>query len=220
MKLICVVLLSSFCLGAFGGIGSNQKIIVGFCPNNVQRYADTWQWGIVRWKEPEFIASPAETRIYKTPSRRPGTYFPVGTTPVTYKAKDGFGNVAWCNFTVTVVRGCPPRVFPKNGTFACLEVKGKLEICATVCEEINGDLRNIEGVTMCGFSGKRFFLKLPQDVPRSTRPCGKISSLATKEGKIKKHYFDYLMKTLTPFCMHQNWYKGHCNMDNVKIITG
>ncbi len=62
--------------------------------------------------------------------------------------------------------GCPPRVFPKNGTFACLEVKGKLEICATVCEEINGDLRNIEGVTMCGFSGKRFFLKLPQDVPR------------------------------------------------------
>ena len=90
---------------SISGIGSNQKIIVGFCPNNVQRYADRRGWGVVIWKEPEFIAFPAETRIDKTPSRRPGTSFPVGTTPVSYKAEDDFGNVAWCNFTVTVIQG-------------------------------------------------------------------------------------------------------------------
>jgi subtilisin-like proprotein convertase family protein len=45
-----------------------------------------------------------------TSDHNPGDNFPVGTTTVTYTAKDAAGNVAQCSFTVEVVDNTPPTI--------------------------------------------------------------------------------------------------------------
>ena len=50
-----------------------------------------------------------------TGSATPGSIFYLGTTTISYRASDLYGNVAWCSFNITVVDAQPPVVVcPSN----------------------------------------------------------------------------------------------------------
>ena len=39
------------------------------------------------------------------PEQGSGSFFPIGTTPVSYRFSDAAGNTAYCNFTVNIMIG-------------------------------------------------------------------------------------------------------------------
>ena len=57
----------------------------------------------VFWEEPEVVDN-VEVTETRGPVRPSGSLFEAGTWNLSYTAKDGQGNVAWCNFTVTVTQ--------------------------------------------------------------------------------------------------------------------
>jgi hypothetical protein len=66
------------------------------------------------WTAP--TATDACSSVTLTSNHSPGETFPVGSTAVTYTAKDVAGNASTCTFTVTVKDTTPPIVLCKNTT--------------------------------------------------------------------------------------------------------
>jgi hypothetical protein len=67
---------------------------------------------VVTWTAPTATDNCAVTNVSSTYAS--GATFPVGTTTVTYTAKDASGNPSTCSFTVTVVDDTKPVVVTKN----------------------------------------------------------------------------------------------------------
>ncbi|NCC73687.1 MAG: HYR domain-containing protein, partial [Sphingobacteriia bacterium] len=91
-------------------------VVLG-CPSAIELNASAGQCGrIVSWTEPTAAdnCTPSGSILWEV-SQQPGTFFPVGTTTVTYRAIDASGNKsATCTFTVVindnqrpVISGCP-----------------------------------------------------------------------------------------------------------------
>jgi PKD repeat protein len=75
------------------------------CPSNISVSAPIGTDGTqVSWAEP--IASDNCGNVQVSQSHQSGSFFPCGTTTVTYTAFDLWGNVGFCQFTVNV--NCPP----------------------------------------------------------------------------------------------------------------
>lgn len=103
---------SSTCSATVTVVDPVAPVISG-CPSNLTVSSDPGSCGaIVSWTEPTAAdnCTPAGSIIW-TKSKLPGTFFPVGTTTVTYTARDASGNnSAPCSFTVTVNDNIPSSV--------------------------------------------------------------------------------------------------------------
>ena len=79
---------------------NTDPIISGCISSDIVVTANSVCQGTATWEEP--IATDNCGTLPMTRSHAPGSTFPLGTTPVTYTATDGFGNVATCVFNVVV----------------------------------------------------------------------------------------------------------------------
>jgi hypothetical protein len=87
--------------------------VISGCPANITANTGAGRSTcdqVVTWTPPTAIDNVAVTSL--TSDHNPGDRFPIGTTAVTYTAKDGAGNTATCPFTVTVVDTTPPVLGP------------------------------------------------------------------------------------------------------------
>ncbi|SDX36077.1 Calx-beta domain-containing protein, partial [Lutibacter oricola] len=110
-------------------IVDNEIPIIVNCPLDITQNNDLDSCNaVVSWTEPtvsDNCTNPASITWEK--SHTPGTVFPVGTTIVTYTAKDEFDNVsATCSFNVTVVDaqlpeiiGCPSNITKTTDLDSC-----------------------------------------------------------------------------------------------------
>ncbi|MEI7595673.1 MAG: HYR domain-containing protein, partial [Bacteroidota bacterium] len=111
------------------------------CPSNITQINDANLCGaLVTWTEPtatDNCTSPLD--ITWTKSHSSGTVFPVGTTTVTYTAKDASNNSsAQCSFTVTitdnqkpVITGCPSDITKSSDAGVCTAIVSWTEPSAT-----------------------------------------------------------------------------------------
>jgi hypothetical protein len=75
--------------------------VISNCPENITVSNDAGSCGaIVNWTPP--TATDNSGSVNLTSNFEPGSFFPVGTTTVTYTATDAAGNTATCSFEVTV----------------------------------------------------------------------------------------------------------------------
>jgi hypothetical protein len=94
---------------------SNPPVITG-CPPNIFVQTGPGRTTcdqVVTWTPP--MAQDNCGVASFTSTHAPGSTFPVGTTTVTYTARDAAGNTTTCSFNVTVVDNTPPKapVLPK-----------------------------------------------------------------------------------------------------------
>ena len=72
------------------------------CTNNVNTNVNLGQAGTtVSWVEPTATDNSGTANL-ASQTHQPGTFFPLGTTTVTYRFVDASGNSATCSFDVTV----------------------------------------------------------------------------------------------------------------------
>lgn len=91
------------CTFTYNVVDSEDPVING-CPGNITQNNDPGLCGAtVSWTVGNIVTSdncPGERLLA---SHQPGSFFPVGTTTVTYTAIDAAGNTASCSFDVTVL---------------------------------------------------------------------------------------------------------------------
>jgi hypothetical protein len=83
--------------------------VISGCPGNITVNTGPGRTTcdqVATWTPPTASDNCAVTSFAS--NKNPGDTFPVGTTTVTYTAKDAAGNPATCSFTVTVVDTTPP----------------------------------------------------------------------------------------------------------------
>ena len=82
-------------------ITDDELPVITNCPANITAAASATGCGSnVSWVEP--VTSDNCPAVAVVSSNAPGSFFPVGTTTVTYTATDAAGNTSTCSFTVTV----------------------------------------------------------------------------------------------------------------------
>jgi gliding motility-associated-like protein len=88
------------------------KPVISGCPSNITVSANASCQAVVSWTAPIFTDNCSGGTL--TTTKAPGSTFSVGTTPVTYTAKDAAGNASTCSFNVIVqdlidplISGCP-----------------------------------------------------------------------------------------------------------------
>ncbi len=90
-----------FVLTSFVPALDTENPVITGCPANITVGNDPNVCGaMVSWIEPTATDNVGVASF--TSDHKPGDSFPVGTTTVTYTAKDAAGNMAVCSFTVTV----------------------------------------------------------------------------------------------------------------------
>ena len=115
--------------------------VINGCPTNITQSNDAGLCSaIVTWIEPAATdnCTPSANLVW-TKSHTPGSTFPVGTTTVTYTARDAANNIsAICSFTVTVtdneipvISGCPANITQSNGAGLCSAIVIWIEPAAT-----------------------------------------------------------------------------------------
>jgi gliding motility-associated-like protein len=81
---------------------------VPICPSSITVPSMVKECGnVVTWPPP-FATDDCDNTVIMIPDIPPGSFFPVGTTTVTYTATDNSGNTAQCSFEVTVEDITPP----------------------------------------------------------------------------------------------------------------
>jgi hypothetical protein len=118
-----------------GGDMTIDNVIVstktqGVCPANIVKPNDPGQCGA----NVSFSATATDNcSATVTFSQAPGSFFPVGTTPVTVTATDPSGNTSSCTFTVTVNDTEKPKLsgVPSNATVECTAVPAAAVVTAT-----------------------------------------------------------------------------------------
>jgi len=115
--------------------------VISDCPSNITQANDANQCNaVVTWTEPTATdnCTPSGSIVW-TKSHTPGSTFPVGTTTVTYTAKDASNNTsAECSFTVTVndtqkpvITGCPNNITKSSDPGVCTAIVSWTEPSAT-----------------------------------------------------------------------------------------
>lgn len=84
----------------------NKPPILSSCPANKTVTANASCQAVVTWGDPLYSDNCVGTTLSST--KPSGSIFNLGTTVVTYTAKDAAGNMATCSFNVTVVDSAPP----------------------------------------------------------------------------------------------------------------
>ncbi|RPA69155.1 HYR domain-containing protein [Cyclobacteriaceae bacterium YHN15] len=84
--------------------------VISNCPTDISVSNDTGNCGaIVSWTEPN--ATDNSGFAFLNADFQPDSFFPVGTTTVTYTATDAAGNTSTCGFNVTVINTEKPQIF-------------------------------------------------------------------------------------------------------------
>ncbi len=120
-----------------------------FVPSMVKECGNT-----VSWATPSATDN-CDNSVSMVPDIPPGSFFPVGITPVTYTAVDDAGNIATCTFDVTVVDLAPP-------DFICFEniVVG---IDGTIVSDNSGAISTITPNSSCDSTTIDYFNPLAMD---------------------------------------------------------
>ncbi|HRJ31456.1 MAG TPA: HYR domain-containing protein [Cyclobacteriaceae bacterium] len=82
--------------------------VIANCPSSITVPAGTNCLAIVNWTPPTASDNCGVTSF--TSNRNPGTEFQIGTTVVTYTARDARGNETTCQFNVVVTYNQPPQL--------------------------------------------------------------------------------------------------------------
>ena len=106
---------------------TEAPVIVGGCPSNITLTNDAGVCGAVAtWTVPTVSDNCGGATIAS--NHNSGEVFPIGTTTVTYTAKDAAGNVTTCSFTVTVTDtqaptfvNCPGNITVSNFVNTCYQ---------------------------------------------------------------------------------------------------
>ncbi len=104
------------------------------CPSNILKNTDPGKAGaIVTYSQPTAGSTCASYEIIRTGGLGSGSFFPLGTTTVSYMVIDGSNQIATCSFTVTVVDNEAPQVSVKLAPRYLWPADNKLyDIVATV----------------------------------------------------------------------------------------
>ena len=101
----------NFLLRDQAAIQDEDPPVISGCPTALSTGTDADKaTGLVTWNIQVSDASGVAQSSYSPSSAGPGTQFPLGTTNVVFTAEDANGNLATCNFTVTVVDDDPPQI--------------------------------------------------------------------------------------------------------------
>ncbi len=82
------------------------KPVIAGCSPTINVTENSACGGVANWKPP--TATDNCSVISFDPNYRPGSTFPIGTTIVTYTAKDAVNNTSTCSFNVVVTDATPP----------------------------------------------------------------------------------------------------------------
>eukprot|EP00057_Strongylocentrotus_purpuratus_P028698 XP_011683172.1 PREDICTED: uncharacterized protein LOC578978 isoform X16 [Strongylocentrotus purpuratus] len=101
-------------------IDEDGPVITG-CPGNILRTVlDDTTGGIITWAVPVVADnSGEEVQLLSNPAT-PGSFFPVGTTSVSYVYADGAGNIEECDFDIIIDQDSPCNVSPCENGGVCL----------------------------------------------------------------------------------------------------
>ncbi len=120
--------LSSLCSFSITVTDGINPIILN-CPTNLFVPSTPGFCGAnVTWPAPSVTDNCSGATISQTTGPSNGTFFPVGTTPVSYQAFDVAGNTATCNFSITVTDtelpqiSCPAPVSVTNDPGVCTAI--------------------------------------------------------------------------------------------------
>ncbi|TRX33260.1 HYR domain-containing protein [Flavobacterium sp. ZT3R18] len=112
-------------------VNDTEKPVFSYCPSNITTSNGLGNCSaVVTWTAPSATDNcTAPGSLVWTNSHSSGGTFPVGTTTVTYTAKDAAGNIVICSFTVTVndtqnpvFSGCPSNIAKSNDLNKCSAV--------------------------------------------------------------------------------------------------
>ncbi|MFD2201457.1 HYR domain-containing protein, partial [Shivajiella indica] len=118
--------------------------VISNCPANISVSNDAGSCGaIVNWTAP--TATDNSGLVNLTSNFEPGSFFPVGTTVVTYTATDAAGNTATCSFEVIVSDNEVPNVQTRN---VLIEIEAGSTYTLTLDEVDNGSSDN------CGIASR------------------------------------------------------------------
>ncbi|NLN31850.1 MAG: HYR domain-containing protein, partial [Bacteroidales bacterium] len=92
----------------------NEPPVLSNCPVEINISTDPGLCeASVTWIEPTVIDNCSEaSAIFLERSHEPGSIFPTGSTPVTYKFIDEAGNIAECMFNITIIDNETPLLLP------------------------------------------------------------------------------------------------------------
>jgi gliding motility-associated-like protein len=104
-------------------VNDNSKPVFTGCPGNVIVPASSVCTAIATWTAP---TASDNCTVSVLSNHNSGETFPLGTTPVTYTATDGKGNVSTCTFNVIVddvvspiITGCPSNIAITANSTSC-----------------------------------------------------------------------------------------------------
>ncbi|XP_022091513.1 sushi, von Willebrand factor type A, EGF and pentraxin domain-containing protein 1-like [Acanthaster planci] len=139
-----------------------------YCPDNIKIESNERQTS-VNWTVPTFKDNSGEP-IQTTFNRVPGSHFSYGPPElIWYRAEDGAGNTAFCNFTVVVRQYlCPYFPPPLNGALACETWLGG-QFCRVACNENFDFNRKPATEYFCGSSAQWAQSPLSFDDPAEFR---------------------------------------------------
>ncbi|HLP12161.1 MAG TPA: DUF2341 domain-containing protein [Flavobacteriales bacterium] len=108
-------------------VNDNEVPVFASCPSNIAVNNTTgFCSAIVSWLAPAATDNCPGVSIVQTAGPVSGSAFPLGTTNVSFTATDASGNVAVCNFTVTVsdnelpvFASCPVNIVVNNDAGSC-----------------------------------------------------------------------------------------------------
>ncbi|MBK7030039.1 MAG: HYR domain-containing protein [Bacteroidales bacterium] len=122
-------------------VTDTEAPVISNCPSNISQSNDLNQCNaIVTWTEPTATDNCTSSgNLVWTKSHTPGSSFPVGTTTVTYTARDASNNSSVsCSFTVTVtdtqspvISGCPSNITKSSDPGICTAIVSWTEPSAT-----------------------------------------------------------------------------------------
>ena len=83
------------------------------CPSDITESVDVFSNGkVITYTAPEGTDNLPGVTTTRTGGLESGATFPIGTTTITFEAKDNAGNTAICSFDVTITRDAPSSTMP------------------------------------------------------------------------------------------------------------
>ncbi|XP_041454281.1 mucin-17-like isoform X37 [Lytechinus variegatus] len=95
--------------------------VISGCPGNILRTVlDDTTGGVINWTPPVATDNSGEEVQLLSNPPTPGSYFPIGTTTVTYSYSDGAGNIRECTFDIIIDQDTPCDANPCENGGVCL----------------------------------------------------------------------------------------------------
>ncbi len=168
------------------------------CPNDINVPSLTTDCGaLVTWPTPT-VSDDCDNNVDLSSNIAPGSFFPVGTTEVSYTATDDFGNSATCTFEVTVQDQFAP-------VFDC-PVNANIDADGTINFDEGGLIVSVSPNNSCDSVAVEY------NLPTATDNCG-ISSVDLTAGPASGGSFPIGTTTVTYTAFDINGNFNVCSFD-------